>query len=284
MKEASMSTRKAAASPTAAAARDGAEAPVFQRVRVRRAFEAVCDQIRLQVANGTLQPGHRLPSERELAEQFNISRSGVREALRSLELAGIVEARTGVYGGVFISSGDSGGIAQAVHDVVSLGRMPTESVTEARIELTCVAIRLACKRATPAELDAIEADIEHMAALFRQGKGLRNTRSLGEFYRLLARATHNDVIVMLVDALSEVVRTLLAQIDPAPRTDIVEVRRKVLRQMRAGDAARACATMTQHFEHLNSYLEVQSREKKKPAPAPAPVRTGRAAARPSLKS
>ena len=65
-------------------------APVFEPVRTRRTFEAVCDQIRRQVADGSLQPGHRLPGERELAEQFDISRSGVREALRSLELAGIV--------------------------------------------------------------------------------------------------------------------------------------------------------------------------------------------------
>ncbi|NDG42105.1 MAG: GntR family transcriptional regulator [Betaproteobacteria bacterium] len=52
-------------------------APVFEPVRTRRTFEAVCDQIRRQVADGSLQPGHRLPGERDLAEQFDISRSGV---------------------------------------------------------------------------------------------------------------------------------------------------------------------------------------------------------------
>lgn len=242
------------ATPTAPTA-----GPAFVPVRTRRAFESVCDQIRLQVADGSLRAGQRLPPEKDLAEQFGVGRIVVREALRSLEVAGVVQSRPGLNGGVFITSGGSDGVTQAVRDMVALGQIPTDHVTEARIELTCVAIRLACRRATPAELDAIDADIDYHAELFRQGRGSRNTHKLGEFYRLLARATHNEVIVMLVDALSEIVRTMLARIDPQPRADIVAVRRKVLRLVRAGDADRACATMSLHFKHLNDYLESQQK-------------------------
>lgn len=270
-----MSDSKLAVAAEAGAPANGG--PVFKPVRTRRAFEAVCDQIRRQVADGSLQPGHRLPGERDLAAQFDISRSGVREALRSLELAGMVEARTGVNGGFFIKSGEPDGITQAVRDMVALGQMPTSSVTEARIELTCVAIRLACQRATPAELDAIEADIDFHTELFRQGRGSRNTHSVGTFYRLLARATHNEVIVMLVDALSEIVRTLLARIDPRPREDIIQVRRKVLRCLRAGAADEACAVMTLHLQNLNDYLEEQSRDKGLPTPPAGPTKRRRAA-------
>ncbi len=255
------------ASPSAAARPSDGNGPQFLPVRTRRAFEAVCDQVRRQVADGTLQPGQRLPGERELAEQFDISRSGVREALRSLELAGLVEARTGAQGGFFIKSSGTEGITQAVRDMVSLGQVPTASVTEARIELTCMAIRLACQRATREELDAIAADIDHHAELFKKGRGSRNTRALTEFYRLLAKATHNEVIVMLVDALSEIVRSLLARIDPQPMPEIIQVRRKVLRHLRAGEADKACATMTTHLRHLNEYLE-QKPWAKGAAPAP----------------
>ncbi len=250
------------ASPMAAKRANPAERvqePVFQTVRTRRSFEGVCDQIRQQLLRGVLRPGDRLPGEAELAERFEISRSGVRQALRSLESAGIVESRTGINGGFYIRKSTSDAITQAVSDMVSLGQMPTATVTEARIELTCLAIRLACARATDEEFDAIEADIDLHAELFRQGRGSRNTRSVGEFYRLIARATHNDVIVMLVDALSDIVRKLLARIDPKPREDIIQVRRKVLKYMRAGDAGRACLTMTAHLENLNDYLEAESK-------------------------
>ncbi len=271
-------SRTVARKPVSAAVSPLVEPPQFQPVRTRRAFEAVCDQVRRQVADGTLQPGQRLPGERELAEQFGISRSGVREALRSLELAGLVEARTGVSGGFFIRASGSDGITQAVRDMVSLGQVPTGSVTEARIELTCVAIRMACTRATEDELDAIAADVEMHAELFKRGRASRNTRALTEFYRLLAQATHNEVIVMLVDALSEIVRTLLARIDPQPFPEIIQVRRKVLRHLRARDADKACAAMTAHFRSLNEYLENKPWEAGV-AKRPAAKRPARSAAR-----
>lgn len=248
----------------------------FRPVRTRRAFEAVCEQVRLQVAEGTLRPGQRLPGERELAAQFDISRSGVREALRSLELAGVVQARTGSSGGFFIRSGDGDGVTQAVRDMVALGQVPTAMVTEARIELTCVAVRLACRRATAAELDAIEADIEHHAMLFREGRASRNVRAVNQFYRLLAQATHNDVIVMMVDALSELLRTLLARIDPQPLPALVPLRRKVLRHLRERDADAACAVMTAYLRKLHRYLE----DKPWVQEAPAPARKARGARTP----
>lgn len=153
-----------------------APAPIFRPVRTRRTFEVVCDQIRSQLARGELRPGDRLPGERELAEQFDISRSGVHEALRNLEAAGIVEARTGVTGGFFIRSGEPAGLTQSVQDMVSLGQVSIQNVTEARIELMAVAIRLACARASEEEFDAIEADIDHHTDLFRHGKGSRKQK------------------------------------------------------------------------------------------------------------
>ncbi|MDO9504292.1 FadR/GntR family transcriptional regulator [Hydrogenophaga sp.] len=237
-----------------------APSTVFQPVRTRRGFEAVCDQIRQQLARGELRPGDRLPAEKDLAEQFDISRSGVREALRSLEAAGLVEARTGIHGGFYIHSGNSSGLTQTVQDLVSLGQVSIANVTEARVELMKVAIRLACARATQQDLDAIEVDIEHHTELFREGQGSRNTKSVIEFYRLIARATHNDVIVMMVDALSELIRALLARVDPQPRKDFMQVRRKVLAQMRERDAQGAADVMELHLRHVSDYLESENRK------------------------
>lgn len=234
--------------------------PMFQPVRTRRGFEAVCDQIRQQLDRGELRPGDRLPSEKDLAEQFDISRSGVREALRSLEAAGLVEVRTGIQGGFFIHHGNPSGLTQTVRDMVSLGQVSIANVTEARIELMGVAIRLACARATEQELDAIEADIHHHTELFRTGQGSRNTKSVIEFYRLIARATHNEVILMMVDTLSEIIRSLLARVDPQPRKDIMQVRRKVLALMRARDPQGAADAMSTHLRRVNDYLESENRK------------------------
>lgn len=253
--------RKArAARPAEAESAPEVAPPLFERVRTRRGFEVVCDQIRRQLTRGELRPGDRLPSERELAEQFDISRSAVREALRSLQSAGLVEVRTGLHGGFYIHSGDAAPLTQTVQDMVTLGQVSIADVTEARVELMRVAIRLACARATEEELDAIDADIRHHTERFQHGQGSRNTKSVIEFYRLIARATHNAVIVMMVDALSEIIRTLLARVDPQPRKDMMQVRRKVLELMRARDADGAAEAMATHLRRVSDYLESENRK------------------------
>ncbi len=232
--------------------------PLFKPVQIRRSFEVICEQIRDRINRGELRSGDRLPSEKELADQFNISRTAVHEAMRNLEAAGLVEMRTGIHGGIYIHSGNTSGIKQAVQDMVAIGQVSIASVTEARIELMATAIRLACERATAEELDAIDADISYHSQLFDNGRGSRNTQSVIRFYELIARATHNDIIVMMVEALSEVIRTLLSRVGPNPRKDIMDVRRQVLLLMRERNAPAAAEAMTKHLLLVNNYLESEN--------------------------
>jgi DNA-binding FadR family transcriptional regulator len=224
----------------------------------RRAFEAVCDRIRREVAAGRLVPGDRLPAERTLAEQFGVSRTAVREALKTLEAAGIVQTQKGVYGGPFIRSGNPEGITHAVRDMVFLGQISTDDVTEARVLITSDAIRLACERGTSADFDAIEGDIDRCEQLTREGR-FNRAAYIVEFYNLLAKATHNQVLIMLVNSLSEIQRQHLDRISPAPRPNVVNVRRRVLKHLRARQARAAVEVMTEHLKRLNRYIKAQER-------------------------
>jgi len=245
--------------------------PFYQPVRIRRGFEAVCDRIREQLMSGALKPGDRLPGERELADRYGIGRTAARDALRSLEVSGVVEARKGIHGGFYIRNAASSGLTQTVQDMVSLAQASIESVTEARMEITCVAVRLACARATEAEFDAIQHDVDLHADLFRLGQGSRNTRSVIEFYRLIAQATHNPLIVLMVDALSEVIRDLLARVDPRPNKELMTMRQHVVDLMRRRDAQAASDAMARHLQRVSEYLASES-GKRKPSSARASAR------------
>ncbi|MES2186608.1 MAG: FCD domain-containing protein [Pseudomonadota bacterium] len=229
-------------------------APTFAPIKGKRAFEEVCDQIRREVALGTLKPGDRLPPEREFAEQLGVSRTAIREAMRSLENAGLIECHQGMGGGAFIREGDSNAVTQAVGDMVMLGQIPSRSVTEMRIILTEQAIRLACERATDEDFDAIERDIDKSEQLTLKGDFTRRNAYIMEFYRILAEATHNQVMVMLVESLSELTRALLEKVSPVPRSDVIGVRREVLRLMRLRDADGAVVEMRSHLKRLERYL------------------------------
>src|SRR3970282_40915 len=93
----------------------------FKPDRAQRTFEEVVNQVRDQLAGGELVPGERLPPERELARQLNVSRSALREGLRTLEIAGIVELRKGRTGGAFITRGNQPVVSEALADLLRLG-------------------------------------------------------------------------------------------------------------------------------------------------------------------
>jgi GntR family transcriptional repressor for pyruvate dehydrogenase complex len=234
----------------------------LKRDKTRRAFEEVCDQIRRELAAGTLVPGDRLPAERVLAEQFGVSRTAVREALKTLEVAGVIQTHKGMNGGPFIRSGNAEALTHAVRDLVTLRHISTESVLEARMLVTNDAIRLACERGTSVDFDAIERDIDRCDQLTREGKFNRSAYIV-EFYNVLAKATHNEVLVMLVNSLSEIQRQLLDRISPQPRPNVVNVRRRVLKHLRARDAEAASEEMTAHLRALSRYMQEQERSRRK---------------------
>ncbi|MCK9508391.1 MAG: GntR family transcriptional regulator [Pigmentiphaga sp.] len=229
-------------------------APSFKPIKAKRAFEEVCDQIRREVAAGTLRPGDKLPPERELAVQFGVSRTAVREAMRSLENAGLVQCQQGMSGGAFIKELDSQTVTQAVSDMVMLDQIPTSSVTEARILLTEQAIRLACERGTEEDFQAIEEEINETERLTLAGDFAHRRSYITTFYRYLALATHNQVIVMLIESLSEVNRSLLEKYNVAPRTDVITVRRQVLEHLRARNSEAAVAVMREHLLKLDNVM------------------------------
>src|SRR5579885_1247938 len=81
--------------------------PLFEPIEApKRNFEIVEASIRREIYNGTLAPGQKLPNELELARQFNVGRSAVREALKVLELAGLLVVRRGYNGGTFVAPPD----------------------------------------------------------------------------------------------------------------------------------------------------------------------------------
>lgn len=231
------------------------DASVFTKVHTRRGFEYIYEQIRNAVTEGKFRPGDRLPAEREMAQIFGVSRQGVREALRGLEMNGLIESRPGVTGGVFIKPGDPKVVARAMNDLATLGTLSSESLLEARILLCSDIIRLACERATEEDLQKLEDDIEFTRKQTKKSEaGLERTEQITEFYRLLAMASHNEVLVMLTDSLAQIVHARLNRVAPSPRSDVIRVRRNILDCLRAGDADKAINELTNHLKRLEKML------------------------------
>lgn len=230
----------------------------FQPIHVRRTFEEICDRIREQLALGVLKPGDKLPRERDLAEQLGVSRNVLREALRSLEMAGLLRLQKGVKGGAFIQEGDMGRMNDVVRDMLSLGAISVRELSEGRIHILDLVVRLACERAQQADFQALEANIERSDLATREGRLLDRVECSREFYRLLAAATGNKVMAMIMDSVTEIhMRFVYAKVASSgvSMPQLVEKRRQFLSALRTRDVSAAARLMRVHLESVQRMLE-----------------------------
>src|ERR671935_3122853 len=109
------------------------QADAFQPIKVGRASSAIVDQVRAMMLDGGLREGHRLPSERELAERFGVSRVTVREALRALEAMGLVQIRVGARGGAFVTAPSGSNVGQTIADMLIMAAVTPDDIAETRL-------------------------------------------------------------------------------------------------------------------------------------------------------
>src|SRR2546423_15368750 len=125
---------------------------LFAPVSVARASSSIADQIRQAIVTGKLAQGARLRPERELAEQFGVSRVTVRDALRALEAMGLIEVRVGARGGAFVTVPTGSLVGQTMSDMMMMSAVTPEDIVEARLVVELGTTTLACARATDEDL------------------------------------------------------------------------------------------------------------------------------------
>lgn len=227
----------------------------FGPIKSARLFEEICTQIRAQLSLGKIGPGDKLPAERDLAEQFGVSRSAVREALRSLEVSGLIELRKGVKGGAFLLA-ESAPLTQSFENMLDLGRISMHDFTEARILITEVITRLACERGRKKDFDAIARNIDRLETAVKNGEGYKDLTVITDFYDLLAVATGNQTLRFLSHGIAQLLSTLIVEIQPAPMNDLVEKRREILKYLRARDADMAGRLLTEHLIRVHGRMDI----------------------------
>lgn len=204
------------------------------------------------IAGGKLKPGDRLPAERELSARLHVSRNTLREALRALEHAGIIEMRKGASGGAFVLPGSSSVIVNGLRDLYHLGAITPEQLTEARIWLSEVVVRVACERATEDDLAALDANIDAAAAMAAGANFEERARLNREFHVILARATRNLIMVITMESLMAVFALFIARIGPSDNPFILPSRKRFIKHLRARDVDSAVAEMTKVLGRLKT--------------------------------
>ena len=220
----------------------------------RRVFEVVCDDIRHQVTRGFLRPGDKLPAERELAERLGVSRAAVREALRALEASGVLEFRKGVHGGAFVRKASSSGIRSSIADMLSLGRISLEHLSETRSILLTAAARHACERGTEEDFVLLEKNVQRSTELMALRGSDEGIITVTEFYHLLGNASHNGVLKIIIEAVSDVAREIILRLRPGQIAHLPQARREIIAALRERDGGKAETLMALHMAEIHAYV------------------------------
>ncbi len=210
--------------------------------------DQVTDQLKELIARGALKPGERLPSERELAERFGVSRTVVREAVRSLTAKGLLEVTAG--SGMVVRKPTASSIAEHFNLLLRLNSDgdPLEHIFDIRHVLEVEIAGRAAEQATESDIKQMEQYLQMMA---ENGHDLEQAATADvEFHTALARATQNPMFGILLSSISEImleVRRLGFTLTGAPE-QIFEEHARILDRVKAGDAVGARQTMSDHLK------------------------------------
>lgn len=218
---------------------------MLEPVKRSRIYEHIVEQIRALIREGRWAPGDQIPPERELAERFRVSRTSVREALRSLQSRGLIEIRAGE--GAFVRDVSVEALIEPLALVILPHREAVGELFEARRLLEPAIAALAARRATGEEISEMERILAEQAREVASGRtGMAQDSSL---HAAIAAAAHNRAIVRIVSALIDLLgqsreESLLTR--GRPRRSH-QNHRRILAAIRRRDADGAYQAMLDHL-------------------------------------
>ena len=227
--------------------------PTIEPIRRVKLYEEVAARIRDLIAEGELRPGQALPSERKLAEQFKVGRAVIREAIRQLEVSGLVESRHG--GGNYVREITVEHLVAPIASVLNGMSHLRGELMDARLFFEPQIARAAAARATPEDLrlleDVMRRQEEHVA------NGLSGAEEDAEFHDLLARATHNTVVERVMEVIDNLLEDSHARLFRSVQRSKLSLdgNRCILEAVLKHDQEAAQKAMVEHLEVIARDLQ-----------------------------
>lgn len=222
----------------------------------KKAYQVIVDQINEYFLNGKLKPGDKLPTERDLASRFNVSRTSVREALRKLEIKGIIEIKQG--SGSFIKTSEVLAVEEISSTIMNAEKKLIYEMLELRRMLEVECASLASQRATSEDLNRIREALEMM-------DHAKNDVELGlqadlNFHISIVYASHNSIFLQLIKTLSghmqDTIRATRRQrlANHERNQDTINEHKEIYLAIATGDAGQAAQLMEKHITQIRKEL------------------------------
>ena len=221
----------------------------FRQLGRRKAYEEVADQLRERIFSAAVKTGERLPTERDLSAQFGVSRVVVREAVRALELSGLVSVKKGAKGGIFIAQDHQRPMTDSIGNLLARGEARLADLFEVRKLIEPYAAECVARIGTAKDFAALAALVDKADAEHCCGASIRGLNI--ELHRQIIRMSGNPVLA----AVGETVLTMLYdRLKPVesrgPSGVALGLHKQLLVAFRKRDSAAARAIMEKDIASL----------------------------------
>ncbi len=230
-------------------------------MEVPKASDVLANELRERILTGEFREGTPLPPERELVTQTRMSRATVREALRILEVQGLIRIRAGRAGGAFVQRPGRESVARSVSMLIRGQQIRLTAVHETRDALEPYCARLAACNRTDEELAALDAANEAMA---NSGDNLDDFLQANiDWHVGVATASHNEILASFMVALSNAIYTATRTesfVDTSVRDITLKAHGSITDSIRKQDPEAAARRMSRHVHvYAEAVLEVDER-------------------------
>jgi GntR family transcriptional repressor for pyruvate dehydrogenase complex len=234
---------------------------MLRAIKKTRIHEDVFNQIHQLIKEGRLRARDQLPSERELAETFKVSRTSVREALRALETQGLIVSRTGT--GNFVADLPVESLIGPLARLLIDEKKALADMFEMRKLIEPHIAALAAQRATGNDIEQLKRIVAKQAEAVSRGE--TGVEADAELHFSIGRATRNQALQKLVSGLMEMLRRSREeslQTDER-RESSIDAHRKIIAAIENHDKTRARSEMLRHIEHVEESVLMSKRPAKK---------------------
>jgi GntR family transcriptional repressor for pyruvate dehydrogenase complex len=217
----------------------------FRPIKPTRVSGSVAEQLKQAILLGQYKPGDKLPSERDLAEQFNVSRLSIREACRTLENSGFVRIRQGIGGGIFVTQPDFDHLLDTFLDLFLTDQISIPALHGVRVLVETEVARLAAMNITPEYTQRLQDALDAEQSPMRSHAD--HVRLKSKIHYILAEMCQNPLLELLVRFIMKSVDRVLDIVEPdAELMHPVGVHEPIVKAVLAGDSRGAARAMREH--------------------------------------
>ena len=232
---------------------------MFNPLRINKISEDIADQIRKAIFDGKLKPGDRLPIEKELMKEFNVSRATIREALRTLEVLGFVKIRKGLSGGAFVTEVDMKRVRDYFTNYLLFKNLSLKNLSEVRLLLEPYIAERAAERIKKKDLRRLDEALRQAELKLKKERTDDDRDVFHEFHRILGEVSGNPILIFIVDFVESLLigtKGRLGAGNGFSRRDDLDAHERIYRALLNRDKKKAREEMEIHVRDIQRKLSL----------------------------